>query len=224
MNGRIQLSFSDGVAAVSASIVLLFFIFPLTRELYIRAYRFSPVLLSFIKFAVLATSGELLVNRIETGRYTVKYFGLLPKMLVWGLLGVLIYCSFEIFSAGVTGFFFNGQVPDTMYLRILRAFLISLFLNTLFAPMMMVTHRLTDIFINENEGNFPIRKFNIVDLLEKVNWKSMGGFVLLKTIPFFWIPAHTITFLLPPTFRILFAALLSIALGLLLSGAKKKTA
>jgi len=44
----------------------------------------------------------------------------------------------------------------------------------------------------------------------------------MKTIPMFWIPAHTITFLLPSEFRVLAAAFLSIALGAILAFAKKK--
>ena len=43
-----------------------------------------------------------------------------------------------------------------------------------------------------------------------------------KTIPCFWIPAHTITFLLPENYRILSAGFLSIALGLILTLAKKR--
>lgn len=37
----------------------------------------------------------------------------------------------------------------------------------------------------------------------------------------FWIPAHTGTFMLPPQYRIITAALLSIALGTILGTAKK---
>jgi hypothetical protein len=48
------------------------------------------------------------------------------------------------------------------------------------------------------------------------------GFVFKKTIPFFWIPAHTITFLLPPELRVLFAAALGIVLGVILALASLK--
>jgi hypothetical protein len=43
------------------------------------------------------------------------------------------------------------------------------------------------------------------------------GFVFKKTIPLFWFPAHTITFLLPAHLQVLFAAVLSIFLGIILS-------
>jgi hypothetical protein len=49
------------------------------------------------------------------------------------------------------------------------------------------------------------------------------GFVFKKTIPLFWYPAHTLTFLLPAEYRILFAALLGIVLGVLLSVASLKS-
>lgn len=43
------------------------------------------------------------------------------------------------------------------------------------------------------------------------------NFVFKKTIPFFWYPAHTITFLLPGEMRVLFAAILGVVLGVLLA-------
>jgi len=49
------------------------------------------------------------------------------------------------------------------------------------------------------------------------------NFVLLKTIPFFWIPAHTLTFLLPKEYRIVIAAFLSVVLGVILALDDKNT-
>jgi len=48
------------------------------------------------------------------------------------------------------------------------------------------------------------------------------NFVFKKTIPFFWYPAHTITFLLPVDYQVLFAAILGIALGTILAMASLK--
>jgi hypothetical protein len=48
------------------------------------------------------------------------------------------------------------------------------------------------------------------------------GFVFKKTIPLFWIPAHTLTFCLPQDLQVLFAAFCSVILGLFLSIAAKK--
>jgi prepilin signal peptidase PulO-like enzyme (type II secretory pathway) len=46
--------------------------------------------------------------------------------------------------------------------------------------------------------------------------------VVLKTIPLFWIPVHTITFMLPPHYRVVIAAYLSIVLGVFLVYSNKK--
>ena len=56
----------------------------------------------------------------------------------------------------------------------------------------------------------------------KVNWDVQWNVVFKKTIPLFWFPAHTITFILPSTFQVLFAALLGVALGLILALASNK--
>ena len=58
----------------------------------------------------------------------------------------------------------------------------------------------------------------------KVNWDMQWNFVIKKTIPLFWFPAHTITFILPANLQVLFAALLGVALGLILAlaGGSKK--
>ena len=63
---------------------------------------------------------------------------------------------------------------------------------------------------------------SLPEVTDRIDWRGFIGFVVLKTIPFFWIPAHTVTFLLPPEYRILVAALLSIALGAILAYAKRK--
>ena len=52
--------------------------------------------------------------------------------------------------------------------------------------------------------------------------RAIGAIVFKKTIPFFWYPAHTITFLLPENRALLFAALLGVALGVILAVAARK--
>jgi hypothetical protein len=56
--------------------------------------------MSFIKFAILATYGEIAAYRISNKRYPDKSFGILPKMMVWGILGIFIKAAFVIFSKG----------------------------------------------------------------------------------------------------------------------------
>lgn len=60
------------------------------------------------------------------------------------------------------------------------------------------------------------------EIMSEINWKAQWGFVFKKTIPLFWFPAHTITFLLPPSARVLFAALLGVILGVFMAIAARK--
>lgn len=201
--------------AISLGLALgAFFGVPAGRDLYAMVYEWNPVLVSFVKFALLATGGEMLAARIRGGRYLPKGFGLLPKMIVWGVLGVSIYYAFRIFSVGAATLVPAG---DGLGLSILRAAVISVTMNLFFAPAMMVTHHVTDLHIAHGAGRFRFARFRLSELLASADWERMGSFVLAKTIPFFWIPAHTITFLLPAEFRTLFAAFLSVVLGVLLA-------
>ena len=64
---------------------------------------------------------------------------------------------------------------------------------------------------------------NIDKTIRAMNFFFIFDFIFKKTIPFFWIPAHTITFLLPAEFQVLFAAMLSVVLGLILAVATLKS-
>ncbi len=181
-----------------------------------------PMISSFIKFGILATVGEIIAYRIRMKTWPGKDFGILPKAIAWGFLGILILFAFKIFSKGVP------QVCGTLLPLcsdkdinlLLIAFYISFFMNCIFAPVMMLLHRIIDIKIEACGGKLSSLVSStpsINSLFQAVDWDKMWGFVYKKTIPFFWIPAHTITFLLPPAWRILFAAVLSIFLGILMA-------
>jgi hypothetical protein len=62
------------------------------------------MIMSFIKFALLATLGEVIGLRIKTGKYNVPGFGILPRAIVWGFLGLTIKLAFVIFTAGTVSF------------------------------------------------------------------------------------------------------------------------
>ncbi len=191
-------------------------------EVYESIVSNYPMTSSFIKFALLATTGEIIAYRIRMKSWPDKHFGILPKAVAWGVLGIFILFAFKIFSTGVPQLC-GSLLPlsnDQGINRVLNAFYISLFMNCIFAPVMMLTHRLIDIKIEAGHGKFAslfatTPTVNI--LFSEVVWDKMWGFVFKKTIPFFWIPAHTITFLLPPAWQILFAAVLSVFLGILLA-------
>lgn len=190
-------------------------------------------LMSFIKFAVLATFGECLALRITHGSYTQPRFGILPRMLVWGILGVIIKTAFIIFATGgpkVLASMGLAMEPEIMVsnnfsMKLLACFSISVFMNLIFAPVMMTLHKITDTHIHLHGGTLGslTKAIDFAAILRKIDWQVMYHFVYKKTIPLFWIPAHTVTFMLPAEYQILFAAALGIALGLILAFANSAT-
>jgi len=180
-----------------------------------------------IKFAILATLGEVIGLRIRTGNYNAPNFGSLPRAVVWGVLGVPIAYAFIVFPAGTIRFLaYLGMpvTPDTLKgavtgLQVLTAFSVSVGMNLVFAPWMMTLHKITDEHIARGGGTLRglFRPIQFGEILASLNWKVQWGFVFKKTIPLFWIPAHTVTFLLPEQFRVLFAAILGVVLGVFLA-------
>ena len=53
--------------------------------------------------------------------------------------------------------------------------------------------------------------------VDSVDWGELVDFTLFKTIPLFWIPINTVGFLLPQEYRIVFAAVLSLVFGILMT-------
>lgn len=213
---------------------LPFFVSQSVFDFYIEFNKAHGMITSFIKFAILATIGEVIGLRIRIGKYTQKGFGILPRAIVWGFLGLTIKMAFVVFAKGtpifieylgVEGAIDAMQQPFSAN-KLLVAFCISTFMNLIYAPVMMTFHKITDSHIIENGGTVSglLRPINFTKNFVNLNWDVQWNFVFKKTIPFFWIPAHTLTFLLPPDFQVLFAAVLGIVLGVLLAIASLKSA
>lgn len=182
--------------------------------------------MGFIKVGILATMGELLAIRISSGSFK-KPLGLIYRFIVWGFLGMVFVIAFDLFAFGVAGLTQKGLLPsisgEGFLSKLLTAFFTSSLINLLFAPGFMAFHRITDTYIDLGKGNFKsIMNVKLKDVIGHIDWYTFINFVVIKTIPLFWIPAHTITFMLPSEYRILMAAMLSIALGAILASAKKK--
>ena len=200
-------------------VLVLFVPFMVSTPLYEFYCRFNlehGLAMSFLKFAILATLGESLGLRIRKGVYDYKGFGLLPRAIVWGFLGIAIKISFLIFQTGAVNFlgYIEITLGDSFGYKLLQAFAASAFMNLIFAPVMMTLHKITDTHIVATGGTLKgfFSRIDVAVILQKVDWHTMWGFVLKKTIPFFWIPAHTITFLLPASLQVLFAAIFDLVL------------
>mgnify|MGYP005946739821 FL=1 len=98
-------------------------------------------------------------------------------------------------------------------------YLLRRLLNTIFAPVFMTFHKITDTHILDCGGSprSLLTPIPMTRIITHLNWDAQWNFVFKKTIPFFWYPAHTITFLLPGEMRVLFAAILGVVLGVLLA-------
>ena len=127
---------------------------------YVALTDAHPFAAGFCKFALLATFGESLAQRMQVGRYLPPRFGLVPRALAWGVLGICITLAFMIFSAGVPlamsriGMDWAARALAGPFgtEKLLTAFAISLCLNTLFAPVLMVAHKVSDLHIARYEG------------------------------------------------------------------------
>ena len=204
-----------------------FIVFSEVYDFYSTFNKEHGMIMSFIKFAILATLGEVIGLRIKSGVYSQKGFGIIPRAIVWGFLGLGIKMSFVIFAVGTPAFLsylgmndaiqvFNGNLT---WAKVFVAFCVSASMNLIFAPVFMTFHKITDTHIINNGGTILgfLKPIQFKQIFPSLNWSVQWNFVFKKTIPFFWIPAHTITFCLPEEWQILFAALLGVVLGVLLS-------
>jgi len=220
------------VLGVIIVILLPFFIFPPVLHAYQEVNAAHAYVMSFIKFAILATFGESLGLRLRTGVYNKKGFGLLPRALVWGFLGIIIKIAFVIFGEGAPVMLKTFGVhfpmanpadvlkqPEFSALKLMAAFAVGTSLNLLFAPVFMAFHKITDMHIMKTGGTLKgfFTPIPVGQYIQDGDWLIFWNFVVKKTIPYFWIPAQTLNFMLPEGYRILVAAIYGVILGVLLS-------
>ena len=83
----------------------------------------------------------------------------------------------------------------------------------------MAVHKISDKMLEMSANK---EKLSLKNAVLGVDWANFVSFTILKTVPFFWIPAHFVTFLLPAEYQVIMAAALSIALGIILSVGGRK--
>lgn len=168
-------------------------------ELYIVFVKGHPLLSSAVQVALLGTFGEMLACRIRgLGWNPFRPSQLLWKVAVWAFLGITFKISFAGFAGFVEGLWARGLWPELGQNAVWSAFSVSFFCNLLFGPAMMAFHRLTDCRIERRP----------------MVWQTLYG--AWWTLLWFWIPAHTLTFSLPPHFQVGLAALWAVVLGVIL--------
>lgn len=191
---------------------------PSTRGAFIIFTDTHKLIGGFLKFSILATMGELLARRVDTGEWTFpNYF--IARAVIWGLLGMVITMIFTVYATGVVKLQEIGILPFEG-VTIAFAFFAAALMNLTFGPTFMYVHKISDKYLEMRHEK--AKDLTLANVVQHIDTASFVTFVVGKTIPFFWIPAHTLTFLLPSEYRVLAAAMLSIALGLILTIANKK--
>lgn len=196
---------------------VVIFLIPASREAILLASGAHPYLGGFIKFAILATMGDVLGKRIVSGEYTLS-IQVLYRSVVWGIIGCMVTLVFPVFMGGA-GLAQAGRLLPFFEVPLAQAFFGSSIMNLTFAPAMNTFHRLMDLLI-ENAGEK--KPISLKGLIGQIDWGAFVTFNWLKVGIFFWIPVHTIVFLLPEDWRVAVAAFSSIALGIILSFAAKQ--
>ena len=164
---------------------------------YLDWVKSFPIVSAVVQFAILGTLGEIVSKWIiqRSFRYPFTFFQTLWKMVVWALLGVAIKYAFKGFTGYVEYLVEHRMLPQLGKLG--KAFSISALMNLQFGLFLVLAHRLLD---NIGAG--------------QMNWKGLDKSIL--SLLWFWIPAHTVTFLQTEDLRIGLAALWSLVLGLIL--------
>lgn len=157
-----------------------------------------PISSAMVQFAVLGTLGEAAAAWMRERRFFSPFTArvVLLKALGWSALAVCIKYAFAGFTAFVAGLSAKGLLPGELG-PFAFAFSVSLSMNLQFGPFLVIAHRLID---NGIDG--------------RRNWAGMDKALL--SLLWFWVPAHTVTFMLPEDFRIGLAAVWSLALGIIL--------
>lgn len=211
------------IAAVIAVSVIAFFalvlIIPASREVFKSMSSSHPYIMGFLKFGLLASCGEIFALRIKRKSWAFpNYFHF--RVLIWGAIGIAITFMMKVYTYGVVGMMEHGLLPalkntESFWNSLLRAFFTAAVMNLTFGPTFMAFHKCTDTYLDLRAQG--VKKPGLKRTIETVNWHGFVSFTLLKTIPLFWIPAHTVTFMLPAEYQVIMAAALSIALGIMLS-------
>ena len=116
--------------------------------------------------------------RISAGVYNRKGFGVLSRAVVWGILGMGINMAMIVFSKGVPQFMEYMGMADASAIinsdycldKLWIALAVSVAMNTIFAPVFMTFHKITDTHILDCDGSLrslitPIPMARIIRIL-----------------------------------------------------------
>jgi len=167
----------------------------------VKAY---PLYTAMLQFAVLGTFGDIISKWMQQGNVFMPYKVsiLFLKMLEWAFLAITIKYAFVGFHGFVDSLVSHQLVPELGLFG--TAFTVSVTMNLQFGLLLVILHRFLDNLIAQQNNWINI---------DKGMWSLI----------WFWIPAHTITFMLDKPYQIGLAAVWSVVLGLILGYYNKTT-
>lgn len=170
---------------------------------YVELVKAYPILSAMVQFAILGTFGDIISKWIIKRKVfsPFSFYILLWKMFEWALLAISIKYAFVGFNGFIDSLVHYSLLPELNSLG--RSFAISTSMNLQFGPFLVIVHRALDNLI-----------------LKDKNWDNLDKAML--SLLWFWIPAHTVTFLLPKPYQIGLAAIWSLALGIILGFYNRK--
>jgi len=170
---------------------------------YIDFVKYNPIFSAIIQFSIFGTFGEVVSKWIIKKKIHLPFTLsiLLWKMLVWSFLAVCIKYAFVGFAGFVEYLFLYGLLPELNSFT--KAFAVSTTMNLQFGLFLVIMHRILD---------------NVV--VREKNWDNIDKGLL--SLIWFWIPAHTVTFMLPKEYQIGLAAIWSVVLGVILGFYNRK--
>ncbi|MBT8316847.1 MAG: hypothetical protein HKP59_04420 [Lutibacter sp.] len=164
---------------------------------YVELVKEYPIYSAMVQFAILGTLGDIFSKWVQQGKVHKPYkvSVILLKMLEWAIIAVTIKYAFTGFQGFIDSLIAHHLLPELS--NFTRAFTVSVTMNLQYGLFLVIFHRFLDNLIAKQH-----------------NWKNIdkGMFSLI----WFWIPAHTITFMLEKPFQIGLAALWSVVLGFIL--------
>ncbi len=168
-------------------------------ETYLQWVTTYPILSAAVQFSLLGTLGEIISTSIQQRKLALpgNWWQVIAKMFAWALLGVIIKYGFTGMRGFTRALVEHHLLPAFFAQGFGWALAVSLLTNTFFGPQMMAFHRLEDNLILGQKGFQGITR-------------AWG------TLVWFWIPAHTLTFLAPVDVQIGLAAAWSLVLGVIM--------
>ena len=171
---------------------------------YVELVKEYPIYSAMIQFAILGTFGDIISKWMQQGNVFMPYKVsiLFLKMLEWAFLAITIKYAFVGFHGFVDSLVSHQLVPELGLFG--TAFTVSVTMNLQFGLLLVILHRFLDNLIAQQNNWINI---------DKGMWSLI----------WFWIPAHTITFMLDKPYQIGLAAVWSVVLGLILGYYNKTT-